>query len=66
MGMITPVFNALLSKSQTEAHFSTGGTLQQRLQSILTDGERVEPAPAEPENDPVREARESNGELARE
>ena len=37
-----------------------------RLQSKPNDGEQVEPVPAEPENDYVREARNSDGELARE
>jgi hypothetical protein len=37
-----------------------------RLQSKLTDGEQVEPAPAKPVNDEVRKARESNWEPTRE
>ena len=37
-----------------------------RLLSKPNDGEQVEPAPADPENVHVREARRSNGELARE
>lgn len=36
------------------------------MQIKLNDAEQVEPAPAEPENDYVREARVSDGELARE
>jgi hypothetical protein len=36
------------------------------ISSKPNDGEQVEPALAEPENDHVREARKSNGELARE
>ncbi|MDH3691996.1 MAG: hypothetical protein OEU36_21355, partial [Gammaproteobacteria bacterium] len=35
------------------------------MQSKLTDGEQVEPAPAKPVNVQVRKARESNWELAR-
>jgi hypothetical protein len=36
------------------------------LLSKPNDGKQVEPAPAEPENVHVREARKSNGELVRE
>jgi len=36
------------------------------LQSKPNDGEQVEPALAEPEKDRVLEARDSDGELARE
>jgi hypothetical protein len=42
------------------------GALQPRLQSKPNDGEQVEPAPAEPGNVQVREARKSSGEQARE
>ena len=37
-----------------------------RLQSKPDDGEQVEPAPVEPDNVQVREARQTDGELARE
>jgi hypothetical protein len=42
------------------------GALHPRLQSTPNDGEQVEPALAKPENDQVRKARLSDGELARE
>jgi hypothetical protein len=42
------------------------GAYPPRLLSKPNDGEQVEPVPAEPENVYVREARKSNGELARE
>jgi hypothetical protein len=37
-----------------------------RLQSKPNDGKQVEPAPVKPANDQMREARESDWELARE
>jgi len=42
------------------------GAHHRRLLSKLNDGEQVEPAPAEPDNDHVRQARQSDWELARE
>jgi hypothetical protein len=50
----------------TAANQPSAGAHPPRLLSKLNDGKQVEPAPAEPENVQVREARRSNGELARE
>ena len=55
-----------LCPSDNPLKIALAGEPHLRLQSKPDDGEQVEPAPAEPENVRVREARNSDGELARE